>query len=233
MRDTTLCEKLLPTGEDSCRIQQTALELVQLPIESIALSTHERSLWSQSDPPNNSHETPLPFPPVFPLPSPHPSCSHPFSPPTLSCLFLCLSCLFAFADCVPTFLRSLFVLSLSLPFVSTSAQSRVWVCAVVPRCFSPTTRLPLSPHWGHRVARYRSAISRIPASPRDAPISAMTARPEVLTKKASITGCLSSLWDNLSFICPYTTFFTGGIHFSCHLTAEWIFDTPTQDLNVR
>lgn len=51
-------------------MQQTALKLVQLPIESIALSTHERSLWSRSDPPNNSHETPLPFPPV---PSLHPS----------------------------------------------------------------------------------------------------------------------------------------------------------------
>lgn len=45
----------------------------------------------------------------YPLPAPHPSCSHPFSPPSLSCLFLCLSRLFALADCVPTFLRSLFV----------------------------------------------------------------------------------------------------------------------------
>lgn len=79
-------------------------------------------------------------------------------------------------------------LSLSLPFASTSAQSRVWVCAVVPRCFSPTTRLPLSPHWGHRVARYRGAISRIPASPRDAPISAMV--PRSFAKKASTMGWL-------------------------------------------
>lgn len=64
--------------------------------------------------------------------APHPPCSHPFSPPSLSCLFLFLSRLFALSDCVPTFLRSLFVslsLSLSLRFASTSAQSRVWVCA--------------------------------------------------------------------------------------------------------
>lgn len=39
-----------------------------------------------------------------PLPAPHPSRSRPFSPPSLSCLFLFLSRLFALADCVPTFL---------------------------------------------------------------------------------------------------------------------------------
>lgn len=177
----TSCEKLLPTGEDSRRIQQTALKLVKLPIESIALSTHERSLWSRSDPPNNSHETPLPFPPV---PSP---CSTPPVPlaripslPALSFLPLPLPLAPLRARRLRSHLSTLPLrLSLSLPFASTSAQSRVWVCAVVPRCFSPTTRLPLSPHWGHRVARYRSAISRIPASPRDAPISAMAARPEL------------------------------------------------------
>jgi hypothetical protein len=110
-----------------------------------------------------------------------PSCSPSLLPATsLSCLFLFLSRLFALTDCVPTFLRSLFVSLFLSPFASTSAQSRVWVCAVVPRCFSPTTRLPLSPHWGHRVARYRSAISQIPASPRDVPISAMAVRPEVV-----------------------------------------------------
>jgi hypothetical protein len=34
-------------------------------------NTRERSLWPRSDPPNNSHETPLPFPPVPPLLVPH------------------------------------------------------------------------------------------------------------------------------------------------------------------
>lgn len=137
-----------------------------------SLDTRERSLWSRSDPPNNSHETPLPFPPVPPPHEPSPSSpsratssSSTSSFLSLSCLFLLLllSRLFALADCVPTFLRSLF---LSFVNASTSAQSRVWVCAVVLVVSLPRLATPLSPpprgSAASRViaARYRGFLRR-------------------------------------------------------------------------
>lgn len=96
-------------------------------------NTRERSLWPRSDPPNNSHETPLPFPPVPPLLVPHdlsllssPALS--FLPllPLPPALLFSLSALHGLCS-TSTFLRSLF---LSLvrerdASVSTSAQSRV------------------------------------------------------------------------------------------------------------
>lgn len=168
----------------------------ELPIESIALGTRERSLWSRSDPPNNSHETPLPFPPVPTRRPSSPSLASLLPALSLSCLFLFLSRLFALADCVPTFpalpLRPLsHTLSLSLPFARARARNRACGCArsclvvSLPRLASPY--LPTGATASRVIAaRYREFL-RLLATP----ISAMAVRPEV--NKDYPKGVLQSL----------------------------------------
>lgn len=215
-RPTTARKNLLPTGggENPREPPYANGEKHQRetrstkPIETIAVGTRERSLWSRSDPPNNSHETPLPFPPA---PSPCPS-SLSLAIPSPRPLFLASSSSSRASSRSPTafppfyrrplrLARAPHSFSFAPPFAEHErAIARVGVRAVVPRCFSPTTRLPLSPRWGHRVARYRSAISRIPASPRDAPISAMAATAATsLAKK----GALHRLYHQRWTLHPY------------------------------
>jgi len=131
-------------------------------------------------------------------------------------------------------------------FLSHSrARARNRACGCARSCLVSLPRLasPYLPTGGHRVARYRSAISRIPASPRDAPISATvvttgSSKTDSSTPKYSyapkitrryVTSCTSKIYN---FFVPGDTDCLRIKRHGC-VSCQVFDDTPKRDRSKK